>query len=752
LNQRTVFEEAKTFSGRSGTISGESIALFATAPRDLVSLLHRELVAIGAKHLRSGHAGVRFRGDLALAYRACLWSRVASRILLPLKSFPAATPDALYAGVHGIAWSEHIPGGATLAVDFTSTRSQIRHSHFGAQRVKDAVVDQLRALRAERPSVDRARPDVRINAHVDRDVATIAIDLSGDSLHRRGYRRQSGPAPLKENVAAAILIHGGWPAMAEAGKPVLDPMCGSGTLLIEAALMAADIAPGLSREYFGLQGWGGHDAAVWEQLLDEARQRRDQGIPRLPDMAGFDIDRGAIERSHGNVERAGLSEKIALHHCAIAELHSPWPEQTGLLVCNLPYGERMGAAGGLAELYTATGEVLRQRFPGWRAMLLMGDDTLAAKLALRSRRSHKLDNGPLTCRLTEYAIPKGAGDGADRHGTPPDPRDTGPEAIDPNAAMFANRLRKNLRVMGRWARKNNIACYRLYDADMPEYAFAVDVYQAPDTWLIAQEYQAPSTVSEARAAARRNTVLASVADVLAVPTERVLLKTRRRHKGGGQYQRLENHNDVHEVIENGCRLLVNFGDRLDTGLFLDHREIRQLVRRLAPGRQFLNLFAYTGTATVQAIAGGASTTTSVDLSANYLDWEQRNLDLNGFNVERHVQVQADCLDWLENAPDDRGDYGLVLLDAPTFSNSKRMDDSLDIQRDHVKLIRLAARRMATDGVLLFSNHLKRFRMDQEAIADAGLVLEEITRQTIPRDFARNPRTHHCWRIAHRPVD
>ena len=198
--------------------------------------------------------------------------------------------------------------------------------------------------------------------------------------------------------------------------------------------------------------------------------------------------------------------------------------------------------------------------------------------------------------------------------------------------------------------------------------------------------------------------------------------------------------------------VFRLGDRLGTGLFLDHRDIRQLVRRLATGRRFLNLFAYTGTATVQAIAGGASTTTSVDLSANYLDWEQRNLDLNGFDGERHLQVQADCVDWLANAPDDRSDYGLVLLDAPTFSNSKRMDDSLDIQRDHVRLIRLAAGRMATDGVLLFSNHLKRFRMDREAIADAGLVLEEITRQTIPRDFARNPRTHHCWRIAHRPVD
>ena len=748
MNQRTVFEEAKTFPGLRGKISGESIALFATAPRDLVSLLHRELVEFGAQHLRGGYAGVRFRGDLALAYRACLWSRVASRILLPLKSFPATTQEALYAGVRGIDWSDHIPGGATLAVDFTSTRSQIRHTHFGAQKVKDAVVDQLRELRGARPSVDRARPDVRINAHLDRDVATIAIDLSGDSLHRRGYRRQSGPAPLKENVAAAMLIHAGWPAMAEAGKPLLDPMCCSATLLIEAALMAADAAPGLSRDYFGLQGWGGHDAALWEQLLDEARQRRDHGIPRLPPIAGFDIDRGAIARSHDNVERAGFPEQITLHHQAIAELHSPWPQQTGLLVCNPPYGERLGAVDGLSGLYASMGGVLRERFAGWHAMVLLGNNTLGGRLGLQSRRSHKLDNGPLTCQLTEYAIPEDGGGSISRASRSPDRHTAEPGAVDPNAIMFANRLRKNLRVIGGWARREDIGCYRLYDADMPEYAFAVDVYQAPDTWLVAQEYQAPSSIPEDRAAARRNTVLESIAEVLAVPAKRVLLKTRRQHKGGGQYQRLENHGDLHEVVENGCRLLVNFGDRLDTGLFLDHRKIRQLVHRLAEGRRFLNLFAYTGAATVQAVAGGASTTTSVDLSANYLDWEQSNLNLNEFPADRHVQVQADCLDWLENAPDDRGDYGLVLLDAPTFSNSKRMAGTLDVQRDHVTLIRLAARRLAADGVLIFSNHLRRFRMDRDALAEAGLLLEEITRQTIPRDFARKPHTHNCWRISH----
>ncbi len=743
MNQRTVSEESKTFPGVPGEFPGQSVAFFASAPRDLVSLLRRELVGLGAAHLRAGHAGVRFRGTLETAYRACLWSRVASRILLPLKSFQATTPEQLYAGVRRVSWSEHVPVDGTLAVDFTSSRSTLGHSHFGAQKVKDAIVDQLRELTGGRPSVDRLRPDVRINAHVDRDVVTIAIDLAGDSLHRRGYRQQGGPAPLKENVAAAILLHAGWPETARAGKPLLDPMCGSGTLLIEAALMAGDVAPGLSRDYFGLHRWGGHDADLWQRLLEEARQRRHEGIPRLPEMAGFDIDDNAVARANDNLERVGLARHIPIRCQDMLELESPWPGQTGLLVCNPPYGERMGAHDGLAELYAGMGATLKRAFPGWQLMLLAGSAAQGSGLGLRPQDSQKLDNGPLACQLSRYQIPAG-GAAVNPHARP---HGRGPR--DPHASMFANRLRKNLRNIGGWARRNNIDCYRLYDADMPEYAFAVDIYRAQDTWVIAQEYQAPASIPEAQVAARRGTVLATLGEVLQVPAERVVFKSRQRQRAGSQYQRLTTDGTLHEVIENGCRLLVNFHDRMDTGLFLDHRQIRGLVRSLAPGQRFLNLFAYAGAATVQAAAGDATGTTSVDLSANYLAWARRNLALNGFSGDTHVQIQADCAQWLASAPDSHRDYGVVLLDAPTFSNSKRLDGTLDVQRDHATLIRLAARRLASDGVLLFSNHLKRFRMDHEAVHAAGLELEDISRQTLPRDFARNPRSHHCWRIRHR---
>ena len=730
-------------AGKFGASGADSLQFFASAPRDLVPLLRRELGTFGATHMHAGYAGVRFRGTLAVAYRACLWSRLASRILMPLRSFQALTGEALYDGVRGIRWHEHVADDGTLAVDFVASRSSIRHTHYGAQRVKDAVVDQLRERAGKRPSVDRLRPDVRINAHLDRDVATIAIDLSGESLHRRGYRRQGGPAPLKENIAAAMLMLSEWPAMAEAGMPFLDPMCGSGTLPIEAALIAADVAPGLSRDYFGLQGWLGHDAGLWATLLDEARQRRSEGMPGCAPIIGYDIDTRAVARAGDNLQAIGLEEHIRIEQRGLAELRSPWPGQTGLMVCNPPYGERLGNRDSLAELHASMADVLAEHFAGWRVMVLSGLPDLASRLGLRPASSHKLDNGPMACRLTHFEISDARARA--RSGAVHAARALG----DPNAEMFANRLRKNLRGIGRWARRQSIDCYRLYDADMPEYAFAIDVYQAANTWVVAQEYQAPASIAEDQVAARRQSVLETLESVLEVPGDRIVIKTRRRHTGGSQYLRSGRDDSLHEVHERGCRLLVNFSDRLDTGLFLDHRQIRQLLRDLAPGKRFLNLFAYTGAATVQAAAGGAAATTSVDLSAHYLDWARQNLALNGFSAEQHLQVQADCLEWLREEPRDDQGYGVILLDAPSFSNSKRMAGTLDVQRDHVALIGLAARRLEANGVLIFSNHLKRFRMDCEALRGAALDIEDISRETVPRDFARNPRTHHCWRIQRR---
>ena len=377
---------------------------FATAPKGIAPLLADELRALGAGDVAEGRSGVAFSGDLELAYRACLWSRTANRVLLPLAEFPAADPDALYQGVAAIDWAEHMTATGTLAVDFTSVRSAITHTHFGALKVKDAIVDQFRDAFGERPSVDVEHPDLRINVHLERDQAVVSIDLSGDSLHRRGYRKEGVVAPLKENLAAAILLRAGLPAVAAAGGSLLDPMCGSGTLPIEAAFMAADIAPGLLREYWGFAGWQGHVPALWNRLMDEARARREAGLGRLPSIVGYDTDRGAVRAALANLEAAGLRGNVHVERRDLAVLQPPAGAAPGLLAVNPPYGERLGEREQLKLLYADLGRILKERFTGWKAAVFTGNPELGKEMGLRARRMHVLFNGPIECKLLHFEV------------------------------------------------------------------------------------------------------------------------------------------------------------------------------------------------------------------------------------------------------------------------------------------------------------------------------------------------------------
>jgi len=719
------------------------IRFFATVAQRMESLLAEELRLLGLDEVKETRSGVYFGTSLESALRVCLWSRLASRVFLPLSVFPAATPEELYAGVAAVPWEEHLAVEGTLAVDCTLAASSITHSRYAALKVKDAIVDRFRDRFGIRPSVALERPDLRINLHIHRDTATVSIDLSGESLHRRGYRTEKGLAPLKESLAAAILLRSGWPEVSARGGALVDPMCGSGTLPIEAALMAADVAPGLLRPYFGFLGWRRHDPELWQRLLAEAEARRSEGLLRLPAIVGYDTDPAAVRIAWGNLERAGLTGRVHFERRGVDGLLPPSPAQgtAGLLVANPPYGERLGEVAELRGLYRTLGARLREGFLGWHAAVFTGNPDLGRELGLRSCRQHTLYNGALACRLLQFEVTPewfAATPGEAPRGIPA----AAPESLGEGATMFANRLRKNLRNLGRWARQNDITCYRLYDADLPEYAVAVDLYEG---WVHVQEYEAPATVDAKRAAVRLREVMAVLPSVLQVPAEHVYLKVRRRQKGAAQYQKLDRCSEFCEVREGGLRFLVNFTDYLDTGLFLDHRLTRQLLREMAPGRRFLNLFAYTGTATLYAAAGGARSTTTVDLSSTYLEWAQRNLTLNGFPAERHEFVRADCLEWLQRQ---RRQFDLIFLDPPTFSTSKRMQETFDVQRDHVPLLRAAARLLAPGGLLVFSNNNRRFRIDLEALPE--LQIEEITKQTIPRDFQRNPRIHNCWKITHRP--
>lgn len=707
-------------------------SFFATAPRNLEALLADELTAIGLEEVRQKRGGVAFAGPLVAGYRAVLWSRIANRILLPLAVFPAPDSDALYSGACAVDWSEHLDPASTFAVDASISSSQIKHSHFAALRIKDAIVDSLRSPDGRRPSVDTDHPGLRVNLYLHRDQAVLSLDLSGESLHRRGYRQETVAAPVKENLAAAILLRCDWPQIAASGGNFVDPMCGSGTFVIEAAMIAADIAPGLYRDQVGMAGWRQHDDSLWKELVSEARQRRETGLRQLPQLCGYDRDPAAIRAARINADQAGFGGRLRFQHCDLEKMPALAATGSGLMVVNPPYGERLGEKKDLAPLYALLGRRLRSDFVGWQAAVLTANTELAREMAIRPIRQTTLFNGPLECRLLIFDIEPERFYGAA----------TRPEGVDiplsPGAEMVANRLRKNLKSLSAWVKRENIDAYRVYDADIPEYAAAIDLYAGR---VHVQEYEAPKTVDDEKARQRLGEVLQAVRHVFAAGPDEIYLKVRRRQKGKDQYTRLGAEQRTFAVQEGGAQLLVNLGDYLDTGLFLDHRPTRLMIRELARNKHFLNLFCYTGAATVHAALGGARSTTSVDLSRTYLDWAKRNLMANSLGTTGNELVQADCREWLKK---ETRLFDLIFLDPPTFSNSKSMNGTFDVQRDQVELLRSAARRLSPEGILIFSNNNRRFRLDADALPE--LEIENISAKTIPPDFVRNQRIHNCWRI------
>ncbi|MBM4206864.1 MAG: bifunctional 23S rRNA (guanine(2069)-N(7))-methyltransferase RlmK/23S rRNA (guanine(2445)-N(2))-methyltransferase RlmL [Gammaproteobacteria bacterium] len=778
-----------------------TLAFFAATPKAMEHLLAEELHSLGAQQIKETVAGVHFSGDLSTGYRACLWSRIANRVLLPLAHFPVTSQEDLYRGVQTINWHDHLKPDGSFAVTFNAKNSTvINNSHFGALKVKDAVVDQLRENYGSRPHIDTERPDIRINVLLNRSEATLSLDLSGESLHRRGYRDASIKAPIKENLAAALLMRCNWPKIARQGGTLIDPMCGSGTFLIEGAMMAADYAPGLLRDYFGFLGWKQHQPTLWKTLIAEANTRKSAGLVTLPVIAGFDHNRRNLSAAQIHVNNAGLTKWIQLDCQDISTAAPQQNWQPGLLICNPPYGERLGDTQSTALLYKQFGETLKRRFNGWQAGLIIGDQELGFRIGIRSQKPVVFYNGALECVLLRMTIddkaffepkPLTAEDRLERinslindpyrsakarinaidedkpikhqqttplmaeetYKTPATGTTDAPEkpkeetSNNLTATDFANRLKKNLKNLAAWANKNKINCYRIYDADLPEYAAAIDLYRdINDTvWLNVQEYEPPKTVDPAKANQRLAALLTELPKALMIQPSQISLKIRRKQKQTDQYEKLDDQGRFHIVDEHGCRLQVNFTDYLDTGLFLDHRPLRLMIQQQAKGKRFLNLFAYTGSATVHAAIGGAKTTTTVDLSNTYLDWAKTNLALNK-NDGNHEFIQADCLQWLEDEakhPYPR-QYDLILLDPPTFSNSKRMDDIFDIQQDHVRLINQALKLLHRSGVLYFSTNFRRFKLDQDALSSAKI--EDISAQTIPADFARNPKIHYCWRI------
>ncbi|WP_413734448.1 bifunctional 23S rRNA (guanine(2069)-N(7))-methyltransferase RlmK/23S rRNA (guanine(2445)-N(2))-methyltransferase RlmL [Sodalis sp. RH21] len=704
-------------------------ALFASTAQGLEELLKSELEALGALDCKIALGGVHFQGDDRLLYQSLLWSRLASRILLPLNDFDVLSDDDLYQGVQAIDWPAIFPVDKSFAVHFSGTNDAIRNSQYGTLRVKDAIVDSFTHALQQRPDVAKQQPDIRVQVFLHRDRAIVSLDLSGGGLHQRGYRDGAGQAPLKENLAAAIVQRSGW----QAGTPLLDPMCGSGTLLIEAALMAADRAPGLLRRQWGFLAWRGHNEPLWQDVLGAARERARLGLGQTSALFfGSDNDARVLEKARANAHHAGVAGLIAFTVDDVANLTNPLPDgPRGTVVSNPPYGERLESEPALIALYNQLGRIMKSQFGGWRLSLFSASPVLLSALQLRAERSFKAKNGPLDCEQKNYLL-------ADVPNVVPSSAGVAPD--------FANRLRKNIRGLEKWAAKQHLDCYRLYDADLPEYNVAIDRY---GSWVVIQEYVAPKTIEPEKARQRLYDAIAATLAVLGIPPSQLVVKARERQKGKNQYEKLAQKGEFLLVDEYDAKLWVNLTDYLDTGLFLDHRIARKMLGEMSRGKDFLNLFAYTGSASVHAGIGGARTTTSVDMSRTYLEWAEKNLRSNGLVGKQHRLIQADCLSWLELSDET---FDLIFIDPPTFSNSKRMSESFDVQRDHLLLMKDLKRLLRAGGTIMFSNNKRGFQLDTEGLQALGLKAESITERTRSQDFARNRHIHNSWLISHADQD
>jgi len=709
--------------------------LFATTARGFEELLKSELTELGAQDAKVAQGGVHYWADDETLYRTLLWSRLSSRILLPIVQAKVFSDLDLYSAVVGVNWLDYFDEKVHFFVDFNGTNQEVRHTQFGAMRVKDGIVDYFERHGRARPNVDKEQPDIRIHAYLNRDDVVLSLDLSGDALHMRGYREDTGKAPLRETLAAAIVLRSGW----QKGTPLVDPMCGSGTLLIEAAQMEAQIAPQLYRLHWGFDFWQGHNQAAWEKVKEEALALAEAEKQRenAPHFYGFDLDHRVLQKAKQNAKNAGVAHLMQWQQGDVAAIKNPSPNLAGTVICNPPYGERLGTTPALIALYSVFGQRLKQQFAGWNASIFSGEPSLLDCLRLRSHRQFKAKNGPLDCVQKNYQIAERTEQSAVENALEFDRTSSVSSEV---AVDFANRLQKNIKKIEKWAKQQGLDAYRLYDADLPEYNLAVDRYA---DHIVVQEYAAPKNIDENKARQRLLDAVNATLQVTGIETNKLILKVRQKQKGTNQYEKLANKGEYFYVNEYGAKLWVNLTDYLDTGLFLDHRLTRKMLGEMAQGKDFLNLFAYTGSATVHAALGKAKSTTTVDMSNTYLNWAEQNLLLNDIEGKQHKLIQADCLQWLEQC--DR-QFDLIFVDPPTFSNSKRMEDSWDVQRDHIKLMTNLKRILRPNGTIVFSNNKRGFKMDFAKLEELGLSAVEISHKTLPLDFERNKQIHNCWLV------
>ncbi|MGM0516272.1 MAG: bifunctional 23S rRNA (guanine(2069)-N(7))-methyltransferase RlmK/23S rRNA (guanine(2445)-N(2))-methyltransferase RlmL [Pseudomonadota bacterium] len=683
-------------------------------------------------------------GDLspALVYRILADSLIAGRVYLPVARGHADDADSLYSLVSRVDWSAHLDVDASLAVSATGGNAGLRHTGFVATRVKDAIADQFRDRVGRRPDVDAAHPGLRIHCHVQaQGEAILSIELSAGSLHRRGYRVDGGEAPLRENLAAGLLWRARWPQVAAAGGALFDPMCGSGTFLIEGAIAAIGLPDSLRRRRLGSPAWKGHRLDEWETIID-AGANGWLAQPLEPDalrIVGADRDPLQLAAAHANIEQVRLGESVEIQRADA--FRDPVPESVqeaghGLLISNIPFGQRIANDRETTDWNRLCNRWVRD-LSGWYWGILRPSEG-ETPWPLRFERRFAVIHGGnevefLRGRFGEKSLRRPSGPHALARRLISEGREHRSTAVD-----FANRLKKNWKQRQSLRRQGDTAL-RVYDADLPDFKLALDWYLTEDgeAWLDVQEYQAPKQIDPQKARARLAAAVAAAVEVLGIDEDCVVVRQRARQSGRQQYGRLGEEHIERVMRERDTRLLINLTDYLDVGLFIDHRLLRDRIAEQARGKRLLNLFCYTASASVRAAVAGAASTTSVDLSNTYLDWAERNFALNGLETDgSHRLIRADVLAWLKRARAERERFDVIFLDPPSFSNSKAMSDTLDIQRDHAELIEDCMGLLAPNGVLLFSNNRKGFTLNP--VIGNRFHLDDLSRKTLPKDFGRTP--------------
>jgi len=792
---------------RSGGTRTFQLELIATSAVGLEAVVAREIKALGYETAITQTGRIVFNADEAGIARANLWLRSADRVLLRLGTFEATDFGQLFDRTYALPWEQWLGRDAAFPVNGRSVKSQLSSVPACQKIVKKAIAEKLKNA-YQLDWCEETGPLYTLEVALLDDQATLTIDTSGAGLHKRGYRKLTGEAQLKETMAAALVQLSFW----RPERQLVDPFCGSGTIPIEAALIGRNLAPGLNRQ-FAAEAWPRLPAALWDEARREARELARPDLPLR--IIGTDIDAAALSLARYHAEQAGVAGDIHFQQRDFRDLTSHKPY--GCVICNPPYGERMGESSEVEALYRSMPDVLR-RLPTWSHYILTAWSDFETLVGQPADRRRKLYNARIECTYYQFHGPKPvrrvvgereqgtgsslqqpAGEPTPEHprngsastpisapcspvdadlcvindkgpmtndylSSPPDPIIPSPQTnavtnhlrqraipqarpafggLTDNARRqaetFKSRLAHRARHLRRWPTKRGITCYRLYDRDVPEIPLVVDRYE---DCLHLAEYDRPHDRTPAEHGDWLDLMARTAGEVMDVPPARVFMKRRERQRGTAQYERFAEAGRTFDVREGGLTFRVNLSDYLDTGLFLDHRITRSLVRAAADGKRFLNLFGYTGAFTVYAAAGGAAAATTVDLSNTYLDWAKENLRLNNVLDRRHTFVRDDARAFLEFHRPGRV-YDLAVVDPPTFSNSKKTERDWDIQRDHAELLARLTDLMAPGGTIFFSTNSRRFKFATDEIP--GVTVREISRQTVPEDF-RNQRIHRCWRL------